>query len=128
MPTGTFNNSSCNNLQIFSWNAGGIKGKFRELKYFIDEKQPDIVALQETHLNPGVKLSIPNYTTYRNDRMTHRGGGTALLIKNSINHHPTPVFTSTFENTSVSIDLPNNNRFTISSIYRPPMGGLTPKI
>ncbi|GBN55309.1 hypothetical protein AVEN_47851-1 [Araneus ventricosus] len=111
MPTGTFNNSSCNNLQIVSWNAGGIKGKFREFKYFIDEKQPDIVGLQETYLNPGVKLTIPNYTTYRNDRLTHRGGSTALLIKNSINHHPTPVFTSTFENTSVSIDLPNNNRF-----------------
>ncbi|GBN78186.1 Nucleic-acid-binding protein from transposon X-element [Araneus ventricosus] len=105
--------------QLKCW---GIKGKFRELKYVIDEKQPDIVALQETHLNPGVKLTIPNCTTYRNDRLTHRGGGTALLIKNSINHHPTPVFTSTFENISVSIDLPNNNSFTISSIYHPHHG------
>ncbi|GBL88887.1 hypothetical protein AVEN_179780-1 [Araneus ventricosus] len=50
------------------------------------------------------------------------GGGTALLIKNSINHHPTPVSTSKSENTSVSIDLPNNNSFIISSIYRPPHG------
>ncbi|GBO02102.1 hypothetical protein AVEN_164356-1 [Araneus ventricosus] len=53
------------------------------------------------------------------------GGGTALLMKNSINHHPTPVSTSKSENTSVSIDLPNNNSFTISSIYRPPHGRIT---
>ncbi|GBM32143.1 hypothetical protein AVEN_11927-1 [Araneus ventricosus] len=119
MSTGTFNNSSCNNLQTVSFNAGGIKSKFRELKYFIEEKQPDIIALQETHLNPGDKLTVPNYTTYRSDRLTHRAGG-AALIKSLINPHPTPASTSTFENTAVSIDLPNNNSFTISSIYLPP--------
>ncbi|GBM89207.1 putative RNA-directed DNA polymerase from transposon X-element [Araneus ventricosus] len=41
--------------------------------------QPDIIAIQETHLNLSNKLKIPNYTAYRTDRTTHRGGGTALL-------------------------------------------------
>ncbi|GBN39168.1 putative RNA-directed DNA polymerase from transposon X-element, partial [Araneus ventricosus] len=84
--------------------------------------QPDIIALQETHLNPCDKLKIPNYTPYRTDRTTHRGGGTALLVKNSIDHHPTPIASTSFENTTVILDLPNNNNISITSIYRPPHG------
>ncbi|GBN14421.1 hypothetical protein AVEN_167098-1 [Araneus ventricosus] len=51
------------------------------------------------------------------------GGITALLIKNSIHHHFTPIPTCTFEITTTSIDLPNNKSFTISSIYSPPPHG-----
>ncbi|GBO38080.1 hypothetical protein AVEN_210577-1, partial [Araneus ventricosus] len=63
------------------------------------------------------KLKIPNYTAYRTDRTTHGGGGTAL-VKNSIDHHPTPIASTSFENTSVILDLPNNSNITITSICR----------
>ncbi|GBL82370.1 hypothetical protein AVEN_252527-1 [Araneus ventricosus] len=78
------------------------------------------MAIQEAHLNPGDKLKIPNYTTHRTDRLTHRGGGTALLIRNSIDHHTTPIASSTFENTTISINLPSRPQITVSIIYRPP--------
>ncbi|GBM77400.1 RNA-directed DNA polymerase from mobile element jockey [Araneus ventricosus] len=84
--------------------------------------QPDVIAQQETHLNPSDKLKIPNYSAYRTDRTTHRVGGTALLVKNSIDHRPTPNASTPFENTTVNLDLPNNNNISITSIYRPPHG------
>ncbi|GBM62149.1 putative RNA-directed DNA polymerase from transposon X-element [Araneus ventricosus] len=111
-----FNHTS---LQISSWDAGG---KLKEFTCFVAEMQPDVIALQETHLNPGDKLKIPNYTAYRTDRTTHRGGGTALLLKNSIDHHPTTIASTSFEDTSANLDLPNNNNISITSIYRPPHG------
>ncbi|GBN15176.1 RNA-directed DNA polymerase from mobile element jockey [Araneus ventricosus] len=84
--------------------------------------QPNIIALQETHLNPSDKLKIPNYTAYRTDRTMHRWCGTALLVKNAIDHHPTPIASTSFENTFVNLDLPNNNNISITSIYRSPYG------
>ncbi|GBN76416.1 RNA-directed DNA polymerase from mobile element jockey [Araneus ventricosus] len=89
------------------------------------KKKPDILALQETHLNPGDRLKFPNCLSYRTDRLTHRGGGTAILIRNSIDHHPTPISYTTFENTTIEIHLPDSTPITISSIYRPPHGSIS---
>ncbi|GFR25082.1 histone H2B [Trichonephila clavata] len=85
---------------------------------FISEHDPDIIALQETGLQPCHSLNIPNYTTHRKDRLTHRGGGTAILVKNSIGHHSLNIHTHTIENTA--IDIEGENVITICSVYRPP--------
>ncbi|GBN77703.1 hypothetical protein AVEN_269107-1 [Araneus ventricosus] len=114
-----------NSLNLISWNAAGIKNKINQLKYFLLDWKPDILALQETHLNPGDRLKFPNYSSYRTDRLTHRGGGTAILIRNSIDHHPTPFASTTFENTTIEIHLPDSTPVTISSIYRPPHGSIS---
>ncbi|GBO42031.1 putative RNA-directed DNA polymerase from transposon X-element [Araneus ventricosus] len=68
---------------------------------------------------------FPNYSSYRTDRLTHRGGGTAILTRNSIDHHPTPIASTTFENTTIEIHLPEGTPITISSIYRPPHGSIS---
>ncbi|KAF8788830.1 putative RNA-directed DNA polymerase like protein [Argiope bruennichi] len=102
--------------------TGGIRHKYKELKYLILDWAPDVIAIQETHLRPSDNLKIPNYTSYRTDRLTHKGCGTAILIKNSIPHHPTPISSTSFENTAISIDLPNGLHITLASIYRPPHG------
>ncbi|KAF8789881.1 Nucleic-acid-binding protein transposon like protein [Argiope bruennichi] len=112
--------SKFNSLNIVPWNAGGVRHKFKELKYFILDWAPDVIAIQETHLRPFDNFKIPNYSSYRTDRLTHKGGGTAILIKNSIPHHPTPISSTSFENTGISIDLSNGLHITIASIYRPP--------
>ncbi|GBM96200.1 hypothetical protein AVEN_172138-1 [Araneus ventricosus] len=77
---------------------------------------------QETHLNPGDKLKLVNYITYRTDRLTHHSGGTSLLIRNSVDHYPTSIASDSFENTTIAIILPNSQQITVSSIYRPPHG------
>ncbi|GFX39314.1 probable RNA-directed DNA polymerase from transposon X-element [Trichonephila clavipes] len=54
------------------------------------------------------------------DRSTHRGGGTALFVKNSIRHHAILNVSNTFENSSVIIQIGNNSKITVACIYRPP--------
>ncbi|GBN74420.1 hypothetical protein AVEN_252266-1 [Araneus ventricosus] len=110
---------------MISWNAAGIKSKINQIKYFILDCKPDIMAIQETHLDPGDKLKISNHTTDRTDRLTHRGGGTALLIRNSIDNHLVPIASSTSENTAISINLSNSPQITVSSIYRSTHGNIS---
>lgn len=72
--------------EVIYWNAQGISNKTQELKAFLRENRTDILLLGETHLKPSHKLKMENYTVYRNDRTPQKGGGTAILIKNHIQH------------------------------------------
>ncbi|GFV18524.1 probable RNA-directed DNA polymerase from transposon X-element [Trichonephila clavipes] len=105
-------------IKIVTWNADGIRTKIPEFEEYIQRYDPDIIALQETFLQPCHSFNIPNYTIYRNDRLTHRGGGTAILIKNSIAHHSIHIHTHALENTTIVLE--GTNKITISCIYRPP--------
>lgn len=67
-------------LQIASWIAQSIRNIQIELETFLYEHEIDIILLQETILKPTDKFRILNYNTYRNDRETGPGGGTAILI------------------------------------------------
>ncbi|GFW03456.1 probable RNA-directed DNA polymerase from transposon X-element [Trichonephila clavipes] len=96
-------------LHIVSWNADGIQRKIEELENYINDNSPDIIALQETNLRPCIKLNIPNYSTHRNDRLTHRGGGIAILVKNSIAHHVINIYTTAVNITAIEIEGPTNN-------------------
>ncbi|GFW38659.1 probable RNA-directed DNA polymerase from transposon X-element [Trichonephila clavipes] len=75
-----------------------------ELTTYIADEDPDVVALQETFLRPSDDLNLANYSTHRCDRLTHRGGGTAILVKNSIPHHSIKINTSTVESTTIVIE------------------------
>ncbi|GFW65473.1 probable RNA-directed DNA polymerase from transposon X-element, partial [Trichonephila clavipes] len=106
-------------LHIVSWNADGIQRKIEELENYINDNSPDIIALQETNLRPCIDLNIPNYSTHRNDRLTHRGGGTAILVKNSIAHHVINIYTTAVNITAIEIEGPTNN-ITVCFLYRSP--------
>ncbi|GFU76076.1 probable RNA-directed DNA polymerase from transposon BS [Trichonephila clavipes] len=96
-----------------------IQRKIEELENYINDNSPDIIALQETNLRPCIDLNIPNYSTHRNDRLTHRGGGTAILVKNSIAHHVINIYTTAVNITAIEIEGPTNN-ITVCSLYRSP--------
>ncbi|GFV85466.1 probable RNA-directed DNA polymerase from transposon X-element [Trichonephila clavipes] len=84
-------------------------------------KKPDArQSIQETHLGPADSFKLPNYICHRSDRLSHRGGGTAIFVRNSLRHHVVSFNTSTFENTTVRIELGNNTHLTLSCIYKPP--------
>ncbi|GFR17519.1 RNA-directed DNA polymerase from mobile element jockey [Trichonephila clavata] len=105
-------------LKLVTWNADGVLQKIPELEEYIDRHDPDVIALQETFLRPCHSLNFPNYITYRNNRRTHRGGGTAIIIKKSIAHHSIEIPTNSIQNTTIVIEETHN--ITICSIYRPP--------
>ncbi|GFT22565.1 RNA-directed DNA polymerase from mobile element jockey [Trichonephila clavipes] len=91
----------------------------QELKECIIDYDPDVIGIQETHLRPADKVSIPNYTCHRSDRTTHRGGGSALFVKNSIRHHAILNVSNTFENSSVILQLGNNTVASALDILAP---------
>ncbi|GFY02372.1 probable RNA-directed DNA polymerase from transposon X-element [Trichonephila clavipes] len=109
-------------LSLISWNANGILNKILEFKLFVEKYSPDGILIQETHLRPVHKFSIANYKCYRNDRITDgpASGGTLILIKKSIPHFNTPTPQLYYiEATTVTINPPNFDPLTITSIYVP---------
>ncbi|GFV93400.1 probable RNA-directed DNA polymerase from transposon BS [Trichonephila clavipes] len=110
-------------LSLCSWNANGINSKLFEFKIFVEKHCPDIILLQETHLRPSQRFNINNYNCYRNDRITDgpASGGTLILIKNTLPHftpHTPPL--QHIEATTITLNPPNVNPLTITSIYIPP--------
>ncbi|GFU24787.1 RNA-directed DNA polymerase from mobile element jockey [Trichonephila clavipes] len=96
-----------------------IENKIDELTTYIADNDPDVVALQEIFSRPSLDLNIANYTTHRKDRLTHQGGGTDILVKNSISHHSIQITKSTVESTTILIESQPSNT-TICSLYNPP--------
>ncbi|GFU30559.1 uncharacterized protein TNCV_3278071 [Trichonephila clavipes] len=90
------------------WNANSVKYKLGELRNFLCDEDPDIIDIQKTRLGPADSFKLPNYICHRSDRLSHRGGGTAIFVRNSLRHHVVSFNTNTFENTTVKIELGNN--------------------
>ncbi|GJQ67497.1 hypothetical protein Trydic_g8321 [Trypoxylus dichotomus] len=74
-------------MTIAFWNANGLPPKKYELEEFIQRQQLDAVLTGETHLPASNRLSFRNFRVYRTDREGAREGGTAILIKSTIDHH-----------------------------------------
>lgn len=55
-------------LRIAAWNAGSIRDKAEELRFFLEDYNINIVLLTETWLKPDDEFQIPNYASYRVDR------------------------------------------------------------
>lgn len=104
------------------WNANGILGKLSEMRVFLSDYNIDVMLLSETHTKPSQDMKVPGYTTYRTDRLTKPGGGTAVLIKTGIKHHEmgnTDV-TPTLEYSAILIDDRNLQRLKVIAVYKPP--------
>lgn len=75
-------------LNMFLWNANGLRGKSHELELLIQQHSPDIFAITETKLNPAIsdkEVCSHDYTLYRFDRSygTGPGGGVLIGVNNS---------------------------------------------
>ena len=51
---------------------------------YLLEYQIDILALNETFLEPKFKFHLPGYDIYKNDRLVGTKGGVAILVKKGI--------------------------------------------
>lgn len=106
-------------LKIIQYNCRGIttRAKQTEFIYFLNIHNPDIILLSETFLKPKHKFTVPNYKTYRTDRI-EIGGGTAILIKSNIKHKTlnSPQSNSFNDTTGIKVFL-NGQSISIFSIY-----------
>ncbi len=67
-------------------NARSLLPKIDELRAMTEVANFDVIWISETWLSPAVEnnlLNIQNYSLYRHDRTTHRGGGCAIYVKNT---------------------------------------------
>ena len=67
-------------------NARGIKSKLPSLKRILTELEPEIVALQETHLKEKEKIVVSGYQwiEIEGNRKNRSGRGVGFLIQNNI--------------------------------------------
>ena len=68
-------------MNIVSCNRQGLRPKWKELQNYLPENQIDILALNETYLEPKRKFHLPGYDTDKNDRLVDIKGGVAILVK-----------------------------------------------
>ncbi|GFX40411.1 hypothetical protein TNCV_4320441 [Trichonephila clavipes] len=64
-------------------NINGTQRKIEELTEILNVNKIYIACLQETKLNPNLKLKIKGFTTLRKDRKDRAGGGLAFLVKSA---------------------------------------------
>jgi hypothetical protein len=110
-----------NFLRLALWNANGLSQYVAELQTFISQYSIDIMLISETHFTDKSYLKLRNYTIYHTN---HPAGtardGSAILLKNSIQHHPLNGYCSDFlQATTVSVE-DTIGPLTISAVYLPP--------
>jgi exonuclease III len=108
-------------IKIMQWNCNGITRKIPELKNFLASmsQQPDIICLEETHLNDRQKLKVPTYITERCDRSTgEKCGGVAILLKENLIYSVLEHIEN-LEEITVRIKS-GSQQIIISNIYNPP--------
>jgi hypothetical protein len=104
---------------ILFWNARGIKTKKFELLNYLEANNIPIALISETHLQPSITFKCSNYITYRPDRITQRGGGTAILIRRDINHNEFPLpHLQRMEATAIHLTI-NKELVILVSAYSP---------
>lgn len=94
-----------------------------DLQKFIDIHSLDIILISETKLKKCHEPRIKNYTIIRTDRIEKGGGGTAIIISNTIKFttiaKPSSRNNKTLEYTAVKLPTKNNKSLYIFSIYAP---------
>jgi hypothetical protein len=108
-------------LQLALWNANGLAQHALELQLFLSSRNIDIILLSETHFTRYSYLRIPKYTLYHTTHPAETAkGGTAIIIKNTIKHHPLPNYSRDYiQATSVSVE-DSVGHLIITAVYLPP--------
>ena len=73
-------------LRILYWNTGGVERDKLLLGVVMERESIDLALLGETKLKPNRNIKIRNYITYHNPGPNPPNGGTAILVKRSIQH------------------------------------------
>jgi hypothetical protein len=108
-------------LQLALWSASGLPLHTEELNMFISIHDIDVMLISETHFTGKSYLQFSKYTIYHaNHPAGTAWGETAVIIKNSIQHHqPSNCSKDFLQATSVIVE-DTVGLLTISAVYLPP--------
>ena len=99
-------------------------GRLEQLKFFLSARSVDVLCLTETWLKPkhvNSMLSVPGFQPpLRRDRITSRGGGVAIYVRDGLASTFLALPPSELECLAVRIDLPNQKKLIVFVIYRQP--------
>ena len=108
-------------------NARSIVNKIQELKLYVEDANPDIIAITEswTHCNiPNSYLNLPNYYVAarhdRKDTLNGRGGGILIYVKNCLKSYETTDHCGFNQYASIEIILSKSNSLGLYVVYRSP--------
>lgn len=106
---------------VLNLNARSIVNKFPDLLALLSVYSPDIVGITETWLHDGIfdsEFTPPGYIAVRTDRQIGKGGGVALLLRQSLKFSvlPSP---SDIESAWCKLHL-HKQSVVIGLFYRPP--------
>ena len=108
-------------LNVVHINIRGLKTSKTELELLINDIQPHIITINETHLRPNDRVNFSNYNIIRKDRRDRRGGGIAILYNRQLPASPVelPKQFDSCEALLAKIHIPNWPIY-VSTIYNPP--------
>ena len=114
---------------IIHINIASLLAKHFTFSHYLDEKQPDIVLVNETRYKQDqTSIKVNNYTTISRHDNPDGHGGTAIMIRNDLN--ATPLDTTHLNNDCCAIEatLPTCGKLAIISQYYRPEGNYTSNI
>ena len=118
-----------NALQKFTivyQNIRGLKSKVDSVRELVDDCQPNLLCLVETHMQEEEKITIPGYeTVYRNDK-TLNSGGILITVKDTLKTITMPVAQETEVGQTLWILLNNQKKKTKVGVIYAPQEGVTP--
>lgn len=103
-------------------NVNSIVSRHRRhyLNLFTNEHRPDVLMLAEHGLNSRHNFGLSGYRTFRQDRIDRGGGGTAVLVRETIDCNDFRLDLGAVENTAVRIRLAGGNSLIVLSMYMAP--------
>lgn len=112
-----------NNLNVMQINVNSIQSKHKRAEFaqFIEKHKPDVVLISETKLQPKNEILFRGFRIFRNDRIVNNGGGTAVLVKESLacEYVPVPNEIKSFE-CCIKMKTINEKSLIFASVYKPP--------
>ena len=94
-----------------------------EIRLLLHDKKMDVLALNETRLDPTISdelVNVEGYDILRADR-TRNGGGVCIYVRCHVNYQKRPdLVPNGLEAVCLEVRQANSQSFIISCVYRPP--------
>ena len=106
-------------FSVYYVNIRGVKSKLNTLKEIINEEKPNVICLNETHLEKNENIEIKGYSFYNNNNKEGKGG-VSIGIQNNLKHISVEIDRKTEEYETLWIKISNDKiKIRIGNIYAP---------
>ena len=107
------------NFKLYYNNIRGIKSKMASLQDIINEYDPHVICINETHLGQDEGINIKGYKVFYNNKKEGRGG-IVIGIKNKFKHLSIEIETKTEEFETLWVTVSNEIiKIRVGCIYAP---------